>query len=161
MLRNQSIVFKNKSGLINLLRQNLSNPTVMKISKGLYLTWGYYAGTYGTLDEYPNYLFDADFTALKYGPTDQEFLKNFDESSEINEIKESDFATSLPDSQKSNVILFIKNLASQLDKIDDFAVMLRTKQDAAYDDVYQDGQQIHMNNEAIATEYVAMINKTH
>lgn len=61
-------------------------------------------------------------------------------------------------SQSKNVSLFMKNLLSQIDKIDEFAIMVRTHEDKSWSDMYVENEQHVMNNAAIIEEYSHKIN---
>ena len=110
------------------------------------------------MDVYPDYLCDATFTALKYGPTDKYLLDTFKESEKIIPVQSTDFNRSLEPVQIENIQLFLKNLLSQANTIDDFTLMNNTRTHYAWLDVYQDGQENHMSNQAIIDEHIQRLN---
>jgi len=158
MSQDKTVVFNNKNDVISFISANLGNPTPMKISKSFYLIWAYYSATYGQLDEYPDLLCDASFLALKYGPTDKDVLKNIKSTDSLTNIDEADMSYTTDASQSKNVSLFMKNLLSQIDKIDEFAIMIRTHEDKSWSDTYLENEQHVMDNSAIVEEYSHKIN---
>jgi len=158
MSQDKTVVFSNKNDVVSFISANLDNPTPMKISKSFYLIWAYYSATYGQLDEYPDLLCDASFLALKYGPTDEDVLKNIKSIDKLPNIDEADMTYTTDASQSKNVSLFMKNLLSQIDKIDEFAIMVRTHEDKSWSDMYVENEQHVMNNAAIIEEYSHKIN---
>lgn len=158
MSQNKTVVFNNKSDVVSFINANLDNPTPMKISKSFYLIWAYYSATYGKLDEYPDLLCDASFLALKYGPTDEDVLKIVKSIDKLTNVDESDMSYTTDASHSKNVSLFMKNLLSQIDKIDEFAIMTRTHEDSSWFDVYVENEQHMMDNSSIVEEYSHKIN---
>lgn len=158
MSQEKNVVFSNKNDVVSFIKSNLDNPTPMKISKSFYLIWAYYSATYGQLDEYPDLLCDASFLALKYGPTDDDVLKSIKSIDELLTVDESDMSYTTDVSHSKNVSLFMKNLLSQLDKIDEFAIMVRTHEDASWSDMYVENEQHIIDNSAIVEEYSRKIN---
>lgn len=158
MSQEKNVVFSNKNDVVSFIKSNLDNPTSMKISKSFYLIWAYYSATYGKLDEYPDLLCDASFLALKYGPTDEDVLKNIKSIDKLLTVDESDMSYTTDVSHSKNVSLFMKNLLSQIDKIDEFAIMVRTHEDSSWSDVYTENEQHIIDNSAIVEEYSHKIN---
>lgn len=158
MSQEKNVVFNNKADVISFIKSNLDNPTPMKISKSFYLIWAYYSATYGQLDEYPDLLCDASFLALKYGPTDEDVLKNIKSIDSSPNIDESDMSYTTDTSHSKNVSLFMKNLLSQIDKIDEFAIMVRTHEDSSWSDVYVENERHIIDKSAIVEEYSHKVN---
>lgn len=158
MSQDKTVVFNNKNDVVSFINANLDNPTPMKISKSFYLIWAYYSATYGKLDEYPDLLCDASFLALKYGPTDEDVLKIVKSNDNLTNVDESDMSYTTDASHSKNVSLFMKNLLSQIDKIDEFAIMTRTHEDSSWFDVYVENEQHMMDNSSIVEEYSHKIN---
>lgn len=158
MSQEKTVVFSNKNDVVSFINSNLDNPTPMKISKSFYLIWAYYSATYGKLDEYPDLLCDASFLALKYGPTDEDVLKIVKSIDNLTNVDESDMSYTTDASHSKNVSLFMKNLLSQIDKIDEFAIMTRTHEDSSWSDIYVENEQHMMNNSSIIEEYSHKIN---
>lgn len=158
MSQEKNVVFSNKNDVVSFIKSNLDNPTSMKISKSFYLIWAYYSATYGKLDEYPDLLCDASFLALKYGPTDEDVLKSIKSIDKLLTVDESDMSYTTDVNHSKNVSLFMKNLLSQIDKIDEFAIMARTHEDSSWSDVYTENEQHIIDNSAIVEEYSRKIN---
>lgn len=158
MSQDKTVVFNNKNDVVSFINANLDNPTPMKISKSFYLIWAYYSATYGKMDEYPDLLCDASFLALKYGPTDEDVLKNIKSIDTLTNVDESDMSYTTDASHSKNVSLFMKNLLSQIDKIDEFAIMTRTHEDSSWFDVYVENEQHTIDNATIIEEYSHKIN---
>lgn len=161
MSQDKTVVFKNKNDVISFINANLNNPTPMKISKSFYLIWAYYSATYGQLDEYPDLLCDASFLALKYGPTDEDVLKNIKSIDTLPNIDEADMTYTTNASQSKNVSLFMKNLLSQIDEIDEFGLATRTQEDDAWYSTYVEESHVKMNNEKIVEEYLNKLKQHH
>ena len=79
------LVFEDKDFLVKFLYTLFETPSRIKIQKTLYLLFAFYGATYGSIEssnsdednefsgqEYPKYLFDAQFEAWKYGPVENE-----------------------------------------------------------------------------------------
>ena len=77
------LVFEDKDFLVKFLYTLFETPSRIKIQKTLYLLFAFYGATYGSIEssnsdednefsgqEYPKYLFDAQFEAWKYGPVE-------------------------------------------------------------------------------------------
>lgn len=168
-------VFDNKYDLVSYLYSKLNNPTNLKVQKAMYLLWGFYAGTYGSLEEdadntasYPNYLFEPNFEAWRYGPVDSELYgyikrgENFgtDGDSPMDFLSEHVSEYIKKDPKKfNNIVSFLKNLVDQIDKTDDFALVARTHEDSSWGSVYREGERhIKMSADDIKKEYAHKLN---
>ena len=84
----KSVVFEDKDFLVQFLYKLFEKPSRIKIQKTLYLLYAFYGATYGNLNlnedeenefvgqNYPKYLFDANFEAWRYGPVEKEVYAN-------------------------------------------------------------------------------------
>lgn len=152
--RDNKFVFS-KQPFIELLTEKLDNPTSMKISKMSYLSSAYYAGTYGTLEDYPDFLISSDYVASKYGMTDSYFLgQNIEDTQKLKLV----YNVMLSNSQKNNIRLFIDNFIKQGKSIDDFSLVLRTKEDSVWKDNYVEGSNTPVSLEDIKSEYINKVN---
>lgn len=162
-----SFVFNNVLDLAGYVKQQLDNPTPIKVQKALYFLWAFYAATYGNINydsqnpsefnlqiaKYPKFLFAPDFRAKRYGPVIKQVLF----ASKNNQLK----TLSLKDLQskialdklaKNEVILFINNLLEQINSVNDFGLVQRTHQDKAWKVAYARQQQ--MSPEMIKADYL-------
>lgn len=168
-------VFENKYDLVSYLYSKLNNPTNLKVQKAMYLLWGFYAGTYGSLERdadnnasYPNYLFEPNFEAWRYGPVDSElygYIKRetkfgTDGVAPIDFLSEHVSKNIKDDPQKfNNIVSFLRNLVDQIDKTDDFALVARTHEDSSWENVYREGEMhLKMSADDIKKEYAHKLN---
>lgn len=167
-------VFDRKDDLVSYLYSKLDNPTNMKIQKAMYLLWAFYAGTYGSLEKaadnlsvYPEYLFESDFEAWRYGPVDNDLYGRIKNGESFNiEGHPQDFLNKhistdiTKDEQKvKNIVAFLTNLVDQIDKMDDFALVARTHEDSSWTSSYVEGNlHIKMDAETIKKEYAHKLN---
>lgn len=161
-----SFVFDNVLDLAGYVKQQLNNPTPIKIQKALYFLWAFYAVTYGNIDydsqnpsefnlqveKYPKALFAPDFMAKRYGPVIKQVLlacKN--KQLETLSLKDLQSKIVLGKLAKNEVILFINNLLVQINSVNDFGLVQRTHQDKAWKTAYAGNQQ--MSPEMIKADY--------
>ncbi|MDT9683447.1 hypothetical protein RND61_15470 [Streptomyces sp. TRM76323] len=153
--RDNNLFVFSKQAFLNMLSEKLDNPTSMKISKMSYLCSAYYAGTYGTLEDYPDFLISSDYVASKYGMTDSYFLGHkIEDKPKLKLI----FNATLSDNQKHNIRLFIDNFLKQGKSVDDFSLVLRTKEDSVWKDNYVEGNNTPVSLEDIKSEYINKVN---
>lgn len=153
-------VFEDENVLVNHLYKKLANPTRLKVQKSLYLLWAYYAATYGNLEydeytefeEYPDELFKPEFQAWRYGPVDQTVYEN--------QKKDGYYSANLdlysPETNvERDVSLFMDDLLSEINDINDFGLVELTHQDHSWRDVYKPGELFtEMDSESIKNEYI-------
>ncbi|WP_258088361.1 Panacea domain-containing protein [Weissella fangxianensis] len=170
-------VFEDKNALASFLLSFYDSPTPLKIQKSIYLLWAFYAGTYGAIDyaeenfnndnslRYPTQLFDPAFEAWRYGPVDYDIYTEMkqdklpESESDLNNL----IAQSTLDdaSQKRNIYMFLENLISQINDMDDFSLVNRTHQDKSWLDSYKEGKpHINIPSEIIHDEYVKKLSGT-
>lgn len=165
MTKTRECFFDDKKELVSYIYNSLSNPTPIKLQKTLYFVWAFYAATYGNIDynvasefkeeeTYPKYLFNAKFEAWKYGPIDSD-VYSWDKSDYIEKFKNS-FSPATP--QDREIKLFIDDIISQVDNVNDFGLVERSHRDKAYKDVYNN-QESHtsMNNDEIKRDYISYV----
>lgn len=170
-------VFENKTVLAGFLHERFENPTLLKVQKALYLLWAFYAGTYGSIDytksdsdelaessQYPSQLFEPDFEAWQYGPVDNTIYAQMKDNDLPTDIRTSDAlmdsSTLESSAQKENVNIFLSNLISQIDNMDDFALVNRTHQDSSWKDTYvSGGTHVKMSADKIKNEYKVKLEK--
>lgn len=164
-------VFEDKDTLVSFLLSFYDSPTPLKIQKSIYLLWAFYAGTYGAIDydeesfnndnslRYPAQLFEPAFEAWRYGPVDYDIYTEMKQG----ELSKSDSdlgnlvvqSTLEDDSQRRNISMFLENLISQINDLDDFSLVNRTHQDKSWLDSYKEGQShITIPSNIIHDEYV-------
>jgi len=168
MIEKTEYVFNDKRDIVAYLYKSLSDPTPIKLQKSLYFLWAFYAATYGNIDydsksefqsekRYPNYLFKPDFEAWKYGPVDNEVYR-WDKQNEIKDF-DNNFDTE-NDSQKHQIKLFMDDLISQIDSVNDFGLVNRSHEDKAYQEAYEENtEHIPMNPEFIKRDYIEYVKK--
>lgn len=158
----QTVVFSDKDILVNFLYKKLTNPTIPKIQKTLYLLYAFYGATYGNLksendfveETYPKYLFTANFTAGKYGPVEIDIYKK-QKLHKYDNI-ESDiplFPKDESNDRFANIIMFINNIVNQTNLIDDYMLADRTKQDEVWKESFSNKDKT-MDNKKIISEYI-------
>lgn len=165
----KSVVFEDKDFLVQFLYKLFEKPSRIKIQKTLYLLYAFYGATYGNLNlnededenefvgqNYPKYLFDANFEAWRYGPVEKEVYANDKKGLyESRSLTEDDIDSFFNTVELNNIKSFIENIVSQTKQIDDFSLVDRTHQDKAWQTVYTEGQNhIPMDNNSIIQEYI-------
>jgi len=158
----QTVVFTDKDTLVNFLYKKLTNPTIPKIQKTLYLLYAFYGATYGNLkskndfieEDYPKHLFTANFIAGKYGPVEIDVYKK-QKLHKYNNI-ESDitlFSKDESDEKLVNITMFINNIVRQTNLIDDYMSADRTKQDKVWKESFCSNDKT-IDNQKIISEYI-------
>lgn len=164
---NDDNFFKDKYKLVSYLMKHLHNPTPLKIQKAMYFLWAFYAATYGNIDynnasefseidKYPKELFDADFEAWRYGPVLGDVYSKYKNDDEcIHQNVEPRHI-----GMRGDVWSFIDDLVKQIDNVNDFCLVLRSHQDNAWRNAYQE-RSLHtsMSNEQIKEDYVNYVNE--
>ena len=160
-------VFNNVLDLAGYVKQQLDNPTPIKVQKALYFLWAFYAATYGNIDydsqnpsefnlqaePYPKFLFAPDFIAQRYGPVIKcVYLACQNQQLKTLSLKDLQSKITLDQLAKNEVILFINNLLEQINSVNDFGLVQRTHQDKAWKVAYAGQQQ--MSPEMIKADYL-------
>ena len=144
-------VFDNVIDLAGYVKNRLDNPTPLKIQKTLYFLWAFYSATYGNIQystddqsefdlqdgAYPPELFEPDFEAWRYGPVINKVYAAYkgDKIKKLNSNEIQD-RISTGEFEKKEIILFIKNLVDQINEVNDFGLIQRSRQDSAWQDAY-------------------------
>ena len=151
------VFFDDKAELVNHILSKIDINSSIRVQKVLYLLYAYYGAIYGSLEQeksyeefetYPKRLFNANFEAWQYGPIDSEVWSAYKKNKY--EAKEYDAKTP----QEKNIILFLNDLISQTNEINDFGLIDRTHQDESWIEKYDDKtKHIKMDSDAIVKEY--------
>ena len=163
----ENYVFLNKDNLVNYLISKLDNPTQLKIQKGMYFLWAFYSATYGNIDykdknsefyqqevPYPKELFDGNFEAWRYGPVLPDVYENF----KNNKYKSKVILDGLTNNDNNDeIILFINDIISQINNIDDFGLVIRSQNDLAWKDKVKNHDT--MNKIDIKNDYIKYVNQ--
>ncbi|MDT2904151.1 type II toxin-antitoxin system antitoxin SocA domain-containing protein [Lactococcus lactis] len=150
------VFFSDKKILVNHILSKIEITSSIRVLKVLYLLYAYYGATYGSLkydddefEKYPSRLFDADFEAWQYGPVDCEVWSDY----KYDKFEKKEFLGNT--SQEKDVILFINDLITQMNEVNDFGLVERTHQDTSWSNVYRVGEKhIKMDNDKIVEEYI-------
>lgn len=150
------VFFSDKKILVNHILSKIEINSSIRVLKVLYLLYAYYGATYGSLkydddefEKYPSRLFDADFEAWQYGPVDCEVWSDY----KYDKFVKKEFLGNT--SQEKDVILFINDLITQMNEVNDFGLVERTHQDTSWSNVYRvDEKHIKMDNDKIVEEYI-------
>lgn len=150
------VFFSDKKILVNHILSKIEINSSIRVLKILYLLYAYYGATYGSLkydddefEKYPSRLFDADFEAWQYGPVDCEVWSDYKHDKFV----KKEFLGNT--SQEKDVILFINDLITQMNEVNDFGLVERTHQDTSWSNVYRAGENhIKMDNDKIVEEYI-------
>ena len=143
--------------LIKHLLYKFSNLSPLKLQKGLYFFFAFYAGTYSGGDEvgvkeesydYPKYLFKGDFEAWTYGPVIRDvYNKNKNDEYQPEEYK---FGSQSIDKEIES---FIDDVGSMIVKKSDFALVDRSHEDKSWQEAIEKGNSTPIPMEEIANEY--------
>lgn len=152
--------FNEVEELVSYLESKLDNATPLKIQKSLYFLWAFYAATYGSIDysqesdfseipKYPKRLFPATFEAWKYGPV----LNRVYAENKHNSI-DPDYKKKPKNKMEKDVWVFIDDMISQINPVNDFGLVARSHQDKAWQDAFKKGE-LHskMKEEDIIRDY--------
>lgn len=140
--------FENIDDLVNHLFYKEPDMAPLRVQINLYFLFAFYIGTYQNQNDYPEYLFNADFEANHYGPiirrvhlnqkegkyTPHEFIfKNHEIDQEINK--------------------FINDLFNEIMDRSDFSLIDRLHEDTTWRKAIGNGKFSIMPKEDIASEY--------
>lgn len=168
-------VFDNVNFLAGYIKKILTNPTLIKIQKSLYFLWAFYAATYGNINyggykseefglqpHYPRYLFKAVFEAQQYGAIINSVYEDYKNNRLVDiGANQLQLSMSFPETAKQNkreVLLFINNMLSQIDKVNDFGLIHRARRDLAWKGSFAVTEGSHkMDNEQIKKEYIQLL----
>ncbi|WP_125589894.1 type II toxin-antitoxin system antitoxin SocA domain-containing protein [Companilactobacillus jidongensis] len=165
MIKTKEYFFNDKKELVSYIYNALSNPTPIKLQKTLYFLWAFYAATYGNIDYnvasefkeeevYPKYLFDAQFEAWKYGPVDND-VYSWNKSDSIENFDNSFVPKTVQDKE---IKLFMDDIISQVDNVNDFGLVERSHKDQAYKNVYNPNElPTDMDYNQIKKDYISYV----
>lgn len=163
----KDFVFSDKDDLVFHIYKMLDNPTLLKVQKSLYFLWAYYSSTYGNVDKYeetdldqtnyPTSLFKPEFEAWRYGPVDDTvYAKQKSGLYPKDKWKEYQPKTS----EEVEVVSFINDLLSQINKVNDFGLVNRSHEDESWSNPFKSthGQQhAGMDPDEIRKEYAKLV----
>ncbi|MFD1550044.1 type II toxin-antitoxin system antitoxin SocA domain-containing protein [Levilactobacillus fuyuanensis] len=141
-------VFTDKKNAAAYLYSKLENKTPIKIQKGLYFLWAFYAATYGNINydvdagfsdgtsskKYPSELFKPDFEAWRYGPVDNEIWA-MSKHSKISDLPAT-INTELGTTMQREIELFMDDLIKDIDNVNDFGLVERSHRDSAWREAF-------------------------
>jgi uncharacterized phage-associated protein len=163
----EDFVFSDKDELVLHIYKRLDNPTLLKVQKSLYFLWAYYSGTYGNVDKseetdldqtsYPTSLFKPEFKAWRYGPVDDKVYAK-QKSGCYSEDKWKEYHPK--NSEEIEVVSFINDLLSQINKVNDFGLVNRSHEDESWSRAFRRAHgkpHAQMNPDEIRQEYAQVI----
>lgn len=164
----QDVVFNNVLDLAAYLNERMSNPTLVTLNKALYFLWGFYAGSFGNLDDspdatadgllsFPAMLFEPKFIKREYGPVLEQVNETYTKKS-LPKMKARALQKemNLNELGQDNVQGFLDNLIMQMNQVDEYSLMLHAKNDPA---VKRAGLNQLIDPNAIKAEYVKQVEK--
>lgn len=163
----KDFMFSDKDELVLHIYKRLDNPTLLKVQKSLYFLWAYYSGTYGNVDKseetdldqtnYPTSLFKPEFEAWRYGPVDDKVYAK-QKSGLYPKDKWKEYQPK--NSEEVEVVSFINDLLSQINKVNDFGLVNRSHEDESWSKPFKrDHRQhhAHMDPAEIRKEYAKVV----
>lgn len=136
----QDVVFANVLDLAAYLNERMANPTLVTLNKALYFLWGFYAGSFGNLDDttadgwfsFPAMLFEPKFIKREYGPVleqvNQAYKKKILPKMKAKALQKQ---MNLNELSQNNVQGFLDNLIMQINQVDEYSLILHAKNDPA------------------------------
>lgn len=177
----ESYVFDDVDKLVVFLLQKYKNLSPVKLQKGLYFLYAFYAGVYADshqsnteynqqikdcdnttqnhVDYFPRELFPAKFEAWSYGPVIKDvYLKN--QKNEYETLlssfdAESEFKNIY---QGEEIKKFIEDLFKKIQSVSDFTLVNRVHADIAWQEAFNSEDKI-MDNKKIWNEYQSKFNR--
>lgn len=140
--------FNNVDDLVNHLFYKEPDITPLRLQINLYFLFAFYIGTYQNKNDYPEYLFDANFEAWHYGPTIKQVHLNQEEGKYTP--REFIFGNHKIDQEISR---FINDLLNQIIDRSDFSLVDRLHEDPTWRKAINNGKFSIMSKEDIASEY--------
>ena len=129
--------FEDKKFLVGLFNKLLKNPTQVKVQKSMYLAYAYYSAMVKS-NNYPKELFNANFIAEDYGVIDIDIFNYYKEDIDfsVSDKEIDNFFCELGENIQTNIYHFIMDVVNATNSIDDFSLIIRTKQDMCYKIAY-------------------------
>jgi uncharacterized phage-associated protein len=151
-------VFNNVHTVAKYLYSIKENISPLKLQKSLYFLFAYHGALYGKnvqdgvfegSTNTPEYLFDAEFEAWKYGPVIRDvYAVNKHEGYTPEEIQEAvDEVSKKPETKQ-----FIDELFKQIDSVSDFGLVDRSHQDDVWKNAFKTSAK--MEKDMIIGEYI-------
>jgi hypothetical protein len=140
--------FENVDDLVNYLLYKEPDITPLRLQISLYFLFAFYIGTYQNQNDYPKYLFNADFEAWYYGPTIRRVYLNQEEGKYIPH--EFIFGNHEIDQEVNR---FINDLLSRITDRSDFSLIDRLHEDTTWRKAMNNSKFSIMSKEDIASEY--------
>lgn len=151
--KRNTYAFEDKKFLVGLFNKLLKNPTQVKVQKSMYLAYAYYCAIAKT-NNYPKELFNANFIAEDYGVMDIDIFNYYKEgiAFSLSEKELYNFYKGMRTNTQINIYRFIREVVNATNDIDDFSLVMRTKQDMCYKIAYNREDKRIFNKE-IKKEY--------
>lgn len=140
--------FNNVDDLVNHLFYKEPDITPLRLQITLYFLFAFYIGTYQNQNDYPEYLFNADFEADHYGPIIRRVHLNQEEDKY--EPREFIFGNHEIDQEISR---FINGLLNRIIDRLDFMLVDRLHEDTTWRKAMSNSKFSIMSKEDIASEY--------
>lgn len=140
--------FENVDDLVNYLLYKEPDITPLRLQISLYFLFAFYIGTYQNQNDYPKYLFNADFETWYYGPTIRRVYLNQEEGKYIPH--EFIFGNHEIDQEVNR---FINDLLSRITDRSDFSLIDRLHEDTTWRKAMNNSKFSIMSKEDIASEY--------
>lgn len=140
--------FENVDDLVNHLFHKEPDMAPLRLQINLYFLFTFYIGTYQNQNDYPEYLFNADFEAGPYGPIIRRVDLNQEEGKYIP--REFIFGNHKIDQEISR---FINGLLNRIIDRSDFSLVDRLHEDTTWRKAMNNGKFSIMSKEDIASEY--------
>jgi uncharacterized phage-associated protein len=132
----------------------------IRLQKSLYFLFCYYGAFYTHetiigecegMQSYPEFLFDAEFEAWKFGPVIRDVHQKSQQGF-YNNLLENERANKIISETNLEIYTFIEDLTNQLNEISDFMLVERVHMDEVWRHAYFSGEKI-MPKEFIIKEY--------
>lgn len=140
--------FENVDDLVNHLFYKEPNMTHLRLQINLYFLFTFYIGAYQNKNDYPEYLFNADFETWHYGPTIRRVYLNQEEG----EYTPREFIFKNHEINQE-INKFINDLFSEITDRSDFSLVDRLHEDTTWRKAIKDDKSNIMLKEDIASEY--------
>lgn len=140
--------FENVDDLVNHLFYKEPNIAPLGLQITLYFLFAFYIGAYQSQNDYPKYLFDADFEAGHYGPVIKHVHLNQEEGKYTP--REFIFENHEIDQEINR---FINDLFNEVMDRSDFSLVDRLHEDTTWRKAMGNGKFSIMSKEDIASEY--------
>lgn len=148
----ETYVFNDVNDFVAYLKVKLTAPTPLKLYSSLYLIYSFYLASYGSIDysklnefqlmkHFPKRLFPAKFVGKTYGA--------ISENVDLETNAKDTFVNNTPEAH--NIKLFIDDLISQINEVNDFGLVDRVHKDKAWFNAYNN--KTYVKDEDILNDY--------